>query len=402
MRFLHTSDWHVGKTIGGKSRGEEHRAVLAEILAIAVTREADCLLITGDVFESAAPGTEAEEIVYSFFRDLGRKGIPAVVIAGNHDHERKLAAVAGLLEVVQVTVRHDFRRPDSGGVIELTSDRGEKAAIGTIPFIPEHRMFKAADLMGQEELPFTNYAENMKRILADFAGALGRHPNPIKILMGHMHIDRSELGGGERRLEIGQTYAVPAPSLPAGLHYIALGHIHRPQAIPAPSPTRFAGSPLALDFGETRQEKSVVLIDVKSPRQPAAIETIPLHMGRALRDLRGTLAALEEAAASIPADDYVRVFVDAAGPVPGLAEEVRKFLPNAVDVRLIEQGEEPAADSTPERLAAGRDPADVYAAYHRAKHRADPQPELLGLFRELHHEAGRGTTAGQAEAADGL
>src|SRR5688572_884848 len=168
MRFLHTSDWHVGKTIGGKSRGEEHRAVLAEILDIAVIREADCLLITGDVFESAAPGTEAEEIVYSFFRDLGRKAIPAVVIAGNHDHERKLAAVAALLEVVQVTVRHDFRRPDAGGITEVISDRGEKAAIGTIPFIPEHRMFKAADLMGQEELPFTTYAENMRKILSDF------------------------------------------------------------------------------------------------------------------------------------------------------------------------------------------------------------------------------------------
>ena len=322
-----------------------------------------------------------------------------MVIAGNHDHERKLAAVAALLEVVQVTVRHDFRRPDLGGVIEVVSDRGEKAAIGAIPFIPEHRMFKAADLMGQEELPFTTYAENMKKILADFAGALARHPNPIKLLMGHMHIDKSELGGGERRLEIGQTYAVPAPSLPAGLHYIALGHIHRPQAIPAPSPTRFAGSPLALDFGETRQDKSVVLIDVKGPRQPASIETIPLRSGRALRDLRGTLAELQEASASISPDEYVRVFVDAAGPVPGLADEVRKFLPNAIDVRLAEQDVEPAAESGPERLAAGRDPADVYAAYHRAKRKGEPQPDLLRLFRELHHVAARGPAGDDEDTA---
>src|SRR5512139_3328374 len=127
MRFLHTSDWHVGKTIGGRSRADEHRAVLAEILAIARDSGVDCLLVTGDVFESAAPGAEAEKVVYDFFRDLGRAAIPAVVIAGNHDHERKLGAVASLLEVVDVHVRHDFARPEKGGVFTLESRRGEKA-----------------------------------------------------------------------------------------------------------------------------------------------------------------------------------------------------------------------------------------------------------------------------------
>jgi exonuclease SbcD len=385
MRFLHTSDWHVGKTIGGKSRGAEHRAVLQEILAMARESAVDSLLVTGDLFESAAPGTEAEEIVYTFFRDLGRAAIPAVVIAGNHDHERKLGAVASLLEIVQVHVQHDFRRPDSGGVIELTARNGEKAAIGAIPFIPEHRMLRAVDLMGREELPFTSYAENMKKILADFAVALARQP--IRILMAHLHVDRSELGGGERRLDIGQTYAVNPQSIPIGLHYVALGHIHRPQAIPAPSPTRFAGSPLALDFGETRQEKSVVLIDVQGPRQPAKIEVIPLRSGRTLRDVRGTLAELA-AFAPEAGDDYLRVWVDAPGPVPGLAEEVRKLLPNAVHVALAPSValEEPA----PDRLLEGRDPADVYATYYREKYRAEAPLELVGLFRELYALAGRG------------
>jgi DNA repair protein SbcD/Mre11 len=385
MRFLHTSDWHVGKTIGGKSRGPEHRAVLAEILAIARESAVDALLVTGDLFESAAPGTEAEEIVYSFFRDLGRVAIPAVVIAGNHDHERKLAAVSSLLEIVDVHVQHDFRRPDAGGVIELTSRRGEKAAIGAIPFIAEHKMLKAIDLMGREELPFTTYAENLKKILADFAVALAKQP--IRILMAHLHVDKSELGGGERRLDIGQTYAIPHESIPAGLHYLALGHIHRPQSIPAPSPTRFAGSPLALDFGETRQEKSVVLIDVLGPRQPAKIEVVPLKSGRTLRDVRGTLAELTTFAPDA-GDDYLRVHVDAAGPEPGLAEEVRKLLPNAVHILLTPRDN--LEEAVPERLVEGRDPADVYAAYHKERHRAAPSPELLGLFRELYAVAGRG------------
>ena len=384
MRFLHTSDWHVGKTIGGKSRGPEHRAVLAEILGLARAAEVDALLVTGDLFESSAPGTEAEEIVYSFFRDLGRAAIPAVVIAGNHDHERKLAAVSSLLEIVQVHVQHDFRRPDAGGIVRLSSRRGEEAAIGAIPFIAEHRMLRAVDLMGQEELPFTSYAEHLRKILGNFGDALAAAP--IRLLMAHLHVDKSELGGGERRLDIGQTYAINPQSIPGGLHYVALGHIHRPQAIAAPSPTRFAGSPLALDFGETRQEKSVVLIEVAGPRQPAKIETVPLKSGRTLRDVRGTFAELA-AFAPEAGDDYLRVQVDAPGPVPGLAEEVRKLLPNAVHVLLSRPEEEVAA---PERLLEGRDPSELYAAYYQKKHGAAPAPELLGLFRELHALAVRG------------
>ena len=384
MRFLHTSDWHVGKTIGGRSRTEEHRAVLAEILDIARRERIDCLLVTGDVFESAAPGAEAEKTVYDFFRELGRAAIPAVVIAGNHDHERKLAAVSSLLEIVDVHVRHDFQRPQPGaGIFQFESRRGEQAAIGTLPFIPEHKMLQAADLMEEEAVAFQKYAGGMGKILGAFGDALAGHP--IRILMAHLHVDKSQLGGGERELHIGQTYAVPAPSLPGGLHYIALGHIHRPQEISAPSPARFAGSPLALDFGETRQVKSVVLVEVKGPDQPAKIETIALTVGRGLRDVHGTLAELEALALGC-GDDYLRVFLRVERPLPGLADEVRKRLPNAIQVRL-ETDALPAADRARDRLTPGLDRIELFTRYHRTKYKGEPEPELLALLRELLSEA---------------
>jgi exonuclease SbcD len=380
VRFLHTSDWHVGKTIGGRSRAGEHRAVLAEILEIGRREKIDYLLVSGDVFESALPGAEAEEIVYEFFRDLGRAAIPALVITGHHDHERKLAAVSSLLEIVNVTVRHDLQRPEDGGVLVVESRQGERAAIGAIPFIPEHKMVKAEVLMEEEAISYQKYADGMQAVLGLFAEALA--PHPIRILMAHLHVDKSQLGGGERELHIGQTYAVPAAGLPRGLHYLALGHIHRPQEVPAPSPARFAGSPLALDFGEARQEKSVCLVEVKGTNQPAHIEPIRLSAGRGLRDLRGTLSELE-ALAPMCGDDFLRVYVSVEEPVPGLADQVRKLLPNVVQVHLNvpPSGEEP--EHRPSRLGAGIDPAELYAGYHRRKHSADPSPELIALFREL-------------------
>ncbi len=391
MRFLHTSDWHVGKTIGGRSRADEHRQVLAEILAIGRREAVDCLLVTGDVFESAAPGAEAEKIVYDFFRDLGRARIPAVVIAGNHDHERKLAAVSSLLEVIDVHVRSDFARPDAGGIFVIESPRGEKAAIGAVPFIPEHKMVEANALMEETATVFVRYAERMARILDAFAQALAAHP--IRLLLGHLHVDGSMVGGGERAIHIGDSYAIPAALLPRNLHYLALGHIHRPQAVAAPSPARFAGSPLALDFGEKGQEKSVVLVEVTGPRTPARITPIPLRAGRGLREVRGTLPELVAAAADAGlGDDYLRVVVPAASTEPGLADEVRKLLPNAVQV-LLETEPVEAREDRPRRLASGLDPADLFQSYHEQRYGKPPGPELLALFRELLTEAHTEETA---------
>src|SRR5262245_26860022 len=98
MRFLHTADWHVGKTLRGRSRLDEFAAVLDEVRAIAVESRVDAVLIGGDVFDSPVPPPEAEKLVYDFLARLVPEGIACVLIAGNHDHPKKLAALRGLLE----------------------------------------------------------------------------------------------------------------------------------------------------------------------------------------------------------------------------------------------------------------------------------------------------------------
>jgi exonuclease SbcD len=133
--------------------------------------------------------------------------------------------------------------------------------------------------------------------------------------------------------------------------------------------------------------KSVVLVEVKGPDQPAHLEPIALTAGRALRDVRGTLDELE-ALASACGDAYLRVFVRMDQPLPGLADEVRKRLPNAIQVHL-DSGGQPGVDTVhrERRLAAGLDPVKLYADYHRLRHHAEPEPELLALFRELASQA---------------
>ncbi|MGZ4210916.1 MAG: metallophosphoesterase family protein, partial [Actinomycetota bacterium] len=89
MKLLHTSDWHVGKTLRGRDRSDEHRAVLREITGIARDRAVDLVIVAGDLFESAAPTADAERIVYRALLDLSDVA-PVIIVSGNHDNDRRL------------------------------------------------------------------------------------------------------------------------------------------------------------------------------------------------------------------------------------------------------------------------------------------------------------------------
>ena len=117
VTLLHTSDWHVGKAIRGASRADEHRAVLAEIAELAGAHEADIVVVAGDLFDTATPSPESEQIVYEALLALAGTGATVAVIAGNHDNARGLRAVAPLLALGNVHLVAEPRRPDDGGVL---------------------------------------------------------------------------------------------------------------------------------------------------------------------------------------------------------------------------------------------------------------------------------------------
>ena len=382
MRFLHTGDWHVGKTLRGRHREDEYAAALAEVLDIARREQVDCLLVAGDVFDSAAPSAEAERLVYDFFRELWGALIPAVVIGGNHDHPRRLAAVAGLLEVVGVHVRGEPRPPETGGVVEVPSRDGrETALVATLPWVPERRVVLFDDLLQSEGEPFKQYSDRTADMLDYLSQAF--RANTVNVLLAHVLIDGAVIGagGGERPLHLGQAYAVKSERLPATAQYIALGHVHRPQEVVAAAPTHYAGSLLQLDFGERLQTKSVVLAEVH-PGVPAQVQHLTLAAGRELRDVSGNLAELGSLADDV-GDAFLRVFVRADGAVANLAEQVRAILPNVVDVRCVRPGE-PAQGKQQELLAMG--PEELFSAYYQQARGHQAPEAVLALFRRLYEE----------------
>lgn len=380
MRLLHTADWHVGKTVRGRSRFAEHEAVLADLVRVADDEAVDLVLVVGDLFDTAAPPPEAERIVYRTLLDLGRGGRPVIVVSGNHDNPRRLAAVAPLFEQANVHVQTAVVPPAAGGVVALEAG-GVPVRLALLPFVSQRHVIGVDELLGAAaDQHAQQYADRIGRVVA--ALATGFEAHTVNIVVAHAMVFGGVMGGGERSAHTVFEYAVPATAFPASAHYVALGHLHRGQKIGGPCPIWYPGSPLALDFGEQHDLKGALLVEAL-PRTPAQVEPVPLAGGRSFRTVTGTL---EQLAAQVRSGDdaYVRVVVQGAARV-GLADEVRELFPEAVEIRVesLDRASPAVGDDDPlgERVA----PREQFASYLSSKDIDDER--LVTLFDDLHDEA---------------
>ena len=377
MRLLHTSDWHVGRTIRGRSRADEHRAVLAEIAAVADRRDVDLVVVAGDLFDTAAPTAESEAIVYRALLDLAAGGRPVVVVAGNHDSAQRLAAVAPLSQASGIHVAAAIRPAGDGGVLEIEAG-GETAQVALLPF-PSQRYVVTADLLcsGDAADAHAAYAERVVRIVGSLTA--GFRAGAVTVVAAHLMVMGGTMGGGERGAHTVFDYWVPATAFPPPVQYVALGHLHRAQHLPGPAPVHYCGSPLQLDFGETANQPVVNVVDAR-PGLPAEVTAVPLTAGRRLRTVRGTLVdVLAAAGAGVEGGDHLRVVLDEPARA-GLADEVRERMPDAVEVVLApREAERAEAAGRPERLR--HTPQDLFREYLAERDAADER--VIGLFDEL-------------------
>jgi exonuclease SbcD len=380
VRIVHTSDWHAGRIWKGLARLDELDAVLDHLARFVERERVDLLLVTGDVFDHAAPVAEAEAIVFGFLKRIGRSGAETVVIAGNHDHPARMKAWGTLAELVGVRAVTKPSRPDEGGVLTIATRSGEQAVVGALPFAGIGDLLSALEVAGEETLARQRYADAMRDIIVALASRFRR--DAVNLLMAHTHLEGALLARSERPVHCSDQWAALPQALPSAAHYVALGHIHRPQAVEAsPAPARYAGSPIQLDFGEAGQDKSFVLVEA-SPGRPARVELVPFEGAKALRQVTLALDEIPERADELRGA-WLRVEVPLDRPDPDVASKVRSLLPGAVDVRVLL----PPADAAPSLLPQpSRTPRDEYAAYVLAERKAEARPELLDAFDALMKE----------------
>jgi exonuclease SbcD len=332
------------------------------------------------VYEHRAPSPDADAVVFDALLRLHDAGIRVLLIPGNHDSAARLEAFGKLLRPIGVDVAARVVPPGSGGVVQVPSrDGSEIAEVACVPFVPERRFGEATALFDATEAWFASYAQGMGELLA--AMAAGFTPGRPSVVLAHLFTDGALVtpGGGEREITIGMAYAVPPSRLPGNISYVALGHVHLPQAVKgSPAPARFAGSLLQLDFGEAGQRKSVAVVDVVAGK-PAKVEEVAVSAGRQLRDVRGSLDDVVRQGAEA-GDAFLRVFVETEGPIPGIADRIRQELPNALDVHLVYDREGAGSGAEP---VSSLHPRDQFMAYYRSQHGAEPTEELLEAFDEV-------------------
>ncbi len=378
MRILHTSDWHVGKVLKGRTRHEEHIRVLGQVVEIARAEQPDLVIIAGDLYDTAAPSPDAVRVVTRALSALRQTGAAVIAIGGNHDNGQALDALRPWAEAAGITLRGSVRDKPDDLILTGTTAGGEPWRLAALPFLSQRYAIRAVEMyeLTAAEASQT-YADHIARLIARLAQDFGE-PGVVNLLTAHLTVVGASAGGGEREAHTVMGYAVPATVFPPGTHYAALGHLHRSQQVIGPCPVRYSGSPLAVDFGEEENVSSVAIVDV-SAEKAAKVRDVPVTSAKTLRTVRGSLDQL--ATVNLP-DAWLRVFVREV-PRVGLREDVQELLPNALEVRI---DPDMVPDRAGERMAqrAGRSPRQLFGDYLDS--RGTAEEGVRELFDELYDE----------------
>ena len=372
MKVLHTSDWHAGRRIRGRDRSDEHRAVLAEIVGVAASNEVGLTLVAGDLFDTASPSPEAESIVWSALLDL------AEISPGWWSSPEITTILVGSLPGTVAPVGPYFGR----GLSHSGRQTGEcsipeiGAKVALLPFVSQRGIVRAQQILDDDPDQHASlYADRMQRLISKLTATMT--VDTVNLLVSHLTVYGAMAGGGERTAHV-FGYAIPTSSFPGHLSYVALGHLHRQQKMPHGGAVWYSGSPLQLDFGEVDDQKGVLLVEAE-PGLPSKVTAVPLSSGRRLVSITGTLAQVEAASESV-GDAYVRVELLESARV-GLADEVRKAIPNAVEVTLRESETMSSQDYEGRTSVSGPEAFHNYLAASGAV-----DNEVEALFAELFEE----------------
>ena len=362
MRLIHTSDWHLGRTLHGENLLPAQDDFLRWLLDEAVRQQAGAVVVAGDIYDRAVPPVNAVRLLDAALLRFAQARIPVILTSGNHDSAVRLGFGAGLSEAAGIHLRTavaDLARP-----VLLADEHGPVAVYGVPYLLPDAVM---ADLGVPARTHEAVLAEAARRIRADAAArGVGR-----TVVAAHAFVTGGQPAESERDIRVGGVADVPAGVF-AGFSYVALGHLHGAQrAGPPPgspgSPLiRYSGSPLAFSFSEKDHVKSVTLVDIDGAGQVSAT-VLPTPVPRPLREVRGRLDDLLAGAGPHGADprladlagSWVKVVLTDTVRPSAPMERLREKWPHTLVLDFAPEGQltGPAADL--ERLAAVSDPVEI-------------------------------------------
>lgn len=360
MKLLHTSDWHLGRSLHGIGLTDAQDEFLAALVRVVVDRAVDCVVVSGDVFDRAIPPIEA---LRSYERALGELAQHAtvVVVAGNHDSATRLGFAGSLLRP-GIHVRTD---PVTVGEPVVLADEHGDVLIYPVPYLdPDHCRHFLAD--GDDPLPRSHQevmAAAMRRIAADLSRRRTENADPVRsVVVAHAFVAGGAPSESERDIQVGGVACVD-PSLFADHDYVALGHLHRQQFVSGSGRgvLAYAGSPLRYSFDEAGDHKSVT-IAVLSAAGVDSVSQVEVPQPRAMTTLTDCFdALLQPEVIKLHRDSWLRIQVTDPARPERLFERIRERYPHALSIR--HQPGTRAAPMGPVAAVAGASPIQVASQF---------------------------------------
>jgi exonuclease SbcD len=398
MRLIHTADWHLGRVLHGVHLTEDQAHVLNQLVELAAEVHPHAIIVSGDLYDRAVPPVEAVQLLSDTLQQLVRGlGVPVVLIAGNHDSAKRLSFGSELLAQRGLYVVGPLAAQQP--VVTLHTDH-QKLVVLPIPY--------AEPALAREQLDDPSVHDHAAAMAALCQRARAAAPaSALTVVVAHAFVAGGAQSESERPLSVGGTGSVPAAAF-AGFTYVALGHLHRPQAVAPPvshgstgavscandasaTPTdgtqltlqaaeaasfnaHYAGSLLPYSFAEADHQKSVAVVEISAParegsscaapRPSVRVELVPLSPRHSVRCLRGHLADILAAGkADAHADDYLEVTLTDRGAIYDAMGQLREVYPNTLSLRRAEL--EGAVEHVPARDHRTMTEHELFADFFR-------------------------------------
>jgi DNA repair protein SbcD/Mre11 len=397
MRLLHTSDWHLGRSLHRADLRQAQAAYLDHLVETVRSEKIDAVLVAGDVYDRAIPPVDAVALCEEGLVRLRDAGARVIVTSGNHDSARRLGFGSALVDAAGVHLR---TRAGSLARPVVLEDRHGPVAVYGVPYLEPDavRAELPSDPGGAAAGPGAAPGDGDKGAAPGrgHRGVLGQAARCIRadaaarggirsVVMAHAWVAGGEASDSERDISVGGVGRVPA-ALFDGFSYVALGHLHGQQTLAAH--LRYSGSPLPYSFSEASHGKGSWLVELDAGGGIRA-ERVPAPAFRKLSVLRGPLGELLGSAAYAGhTDDFLSVVLTDASRPEGAMEKLRQRFPHILV--LTHEPEGTAADPRSYRAkVAGRDDLAVAAEFVQHVRNAPATPGERKLLATAFEEARR-------------
>ena len=369
MRFLHTSDWHLGKTLCNASLLDDQAYMLDQVLLAIRDSRPDALVIAGDVYDRAVPPKEAVSLLDSFLVHVIRdEKVPVLIIAGNHDSPERLGFGARFL--------------GEQGLFVAGAWSPEPVLLGKVAFhlVPYGDPTTLRFALGDEHI-----RTHQDALAAQLARVRELHPQGHRsVIVAHAFVTGGLVSESELALAVGGAGEVDG-RLFGAFDYTALGHLHRPQDVGGMPHVRYAGSLLKYSASEAGQVKAMTLVELPEAG-PVRTEPLILSPRRDLRRLKGHFQELLTGLDPGNREDYLFVELLDQGPVLDAMVRLRQVYPNLLGLQgLMEIGNDPGVLNVDHRSL---DPETLFARFFQETTGSELSEEELSVYREVLAQAG--------------